>query len=324
MSNSQLSLLNRLLAALWRGNSFYKMKWSRAGFTRAPALRLLEQLRDLPLTTRSELQEDQVAHPPPGSNLTFPLAQFCRLHRSSGTRGAPLWWVDTTASWRALVAGSAALFRRAGVTRRIGCSLRWTSAPTPTRGCCTGCASASASRASPTARIMPVRVLDCNGSGWDSDISAGIHYATDNGADVINLSLGGGYSSTIASAVQYATEHGVVVVMAAGNEYASQPGYPAADADKWGIAVGAVDSNKHMADFSNRAGSTPLSYVVAPGVDIYSTTSNNTYSDFSGTSMATPHVAGVAVLVLSAAPNLTAAQVVSLLTTTANPNGITV
>ncbi|AFZ20509.1 DVUA0089 family protein [Allocoleopsis franciscana] len=174
------------------------------------------------------------------------------------------------------------------------------------------------------AKIMPVKVLDDNGSGSNVDVAAGIKYAADNGADVINLSLGGGYSSEIKDAVEYATAKGAVVVMAAGNESGSQPGFPASFANQWGVAVGAVDSNNKMADFSNKAGSTELDYVVAPGVDVYSTTPGNTYQSFNGTSMATPHVAGVAALILSANPNLTPAEVESLLTKTANPTAITV
>jgi hypothetical protein len=174
------------------------------------------------------------------------------------------------------------------------------------------------------AKIMPVRVLNAGGSGSVSNIAAGIKYAADNGADVINLSLGGAYSSEIEDAVQYATAKGSVVVMAAGNESASQPSSPANLANQWGIAVGAVDRTNRMANFSNKASIPPLDYVVAPGVDIYSTTPGNTYSSFNGTSMATPHVAGVAALMLSANPNLTAAEVESILTQTANPTGITV
>jgi hypothetical protein len=174
------------------------------------------------------------------------------------------------------------------------------------------------------AKIMPVKVLDDNGGGTDVDVAAGIKYAADNGADVINLSLGGGYSSNIKNAVEYATAKGAVVVMAAGNESASQPGFPANFANQWGVAVGAVDSANKMAGFSNRAGSTQLDYVVAPGVNVYSTTPGNTYKSLNGTSMATPHVAGVAALILSAKPNLTPAEVESLLIKTANPNGITV
>ncbi|MBW4520474.1 MAG: S8 family serine peptidase [Scytolyngbya sp. HA4215-MV1] len=171
--------------------------------------------------------------------------------------------------------------------------------------------------------IMPVRVLGPNG-GSSTGVAAGIIYAVNNGADVINLSLGGGFSTEIRDAIEYAFNQGVVVVMAAGNEGQSQPGFPARHATDWGIAVGAVDITNTLANFSNRAGTTPLDYIVAPGVDVLSTTPNNTYSSFSGTSMATPHVAGVAALILSANPGLTPAQVEALLTGTANPNGITV
>lgn len=173
------------------------------------------------------------------------------------------------------------------------------------------------------ATLMPVRVLDENSSGIWSDVAAGIYYAADNGADVINLSLGGGYSDEVAIAVEYATELGSVVVMAAGNEFASEPSYPARYATDWGIAVGAVDIDQTMADFSNDAGTTPLDYVVAPGVEVLSTTPGDTYQYFDGTSMATPYVAGVAALILSANPNLTPAEVETILTQTAAPTGIT-
>lgn len=175
------------------------------------------------------------------------------------------------------------------------------------------------------ARIMPVRVLDANGSGTESDVIAGIHYAVDNGADVINLSLGGDSTSEAErEAIRYAAEHGVVVVMAAGNSGGSSPGYPAHYATDWGIAVGAVNSSNQMPAWSNRAGIPSLDYVVAPGVGVYSTIPGNTYATYNGTSMATPHVAGLAALMLSANPNLTPAQVESILTQTANRTGITV
>ena len=173
------------------------------------------------------------------------------------------------------------------------------------------------------ATLMPVRVLGLDG-GSAVDVAAGIRYAADNGARVINLSLGGGASSAIADAVQYATQRGALVVMAAGNDGGGQPTAPANLANKWGLAVGAIDINEKLATFSNRAGASPLNYVVAPGVNIVSTTPNNTYQSYSGTSMATPHVAGVAALLLSANPNLTPAQLTSLLTATATAQGLTV
>jgi len=175
------------------------------------------------------------------------------------------------------------------------------------------------------AKIMPVRVLSAFGSGEPNNVAAGIRYAADNGANVINLSLGSEFvpSNVINNAIQYANNKGSVVVMAAGNSGVEQPDYPARNADRWGIAVGSIDINGSMDYDSNRAGSTPLDYVVAPGVDIYSTTPYDTYDTLTGTSMATPQVAGVAALVLNANPTLTPAQVEYILTTTANRNGLT-
>ena len=168
-------------------------------------------------------------------------------------------------------------------------------------------------------RIMPVKVLSDSGSGSYSGVAQGIRYAVDNGADVINMSLGGGSTdSAVQSALQYASSRGVIVVMAAGNAGAAQPGYPASSATSWGLAVGAVDSSNQMASFSNRAGSnSSMRYVTAPGVQVYSTLPNGGYGFLSGTSMAAPHVAGVVALMLSANPNLTDAQVRQIITATA-------
>ncbi|WP_448267895.1 S8 family peptidase [Nostoc sp. DSM 114159] len=168
------------------------------------------------------------------------------------------------------------------------------------------------------AKIMPVKALDSSGSGSYSSISKGIRYAVDNGANVINLSLGGSSSNrTLESAIDYASSKGVIVVMAAGNDGGSSPEYPARYASKSGIAVGAVDKNNNLADFSNRSGTNPIAYVTAPGVKIYSSVPNNQYATYSGTSMAAPHVAGIVALMLSANPNLTDAQVRQIVTETA-------
>ncbi|MFN9955568.1 MAG: S8 family serine peptidase, partial [bacterium] len=116
----------------------------------------------------------------------------------------------------------------------------------------------------------------------------------DNGANVINLSLGGNSgNNTLKSAIEYASSKGVIVVMAAGNNGEATPSYPARYADKSGIAVGAVDQNNQLTDFSNRSGSQEIKYVTAPGKEVYSTIPNNQYASYSGTSMAAPHVAGV-------------------------------
>jgi subtilisin family serine protease len=174
-----------------------------------------------------------------------------------------------------------------------------------------------------SAKIMPVKVLGGDGSGSYDAIASGIRYAANNGAQVINLSLGGSASSSlIADAVRYALGKGSVVVMAAGNEGRSQPSFPANLARTSGIAVGAIDRSDRLASFSNRAGRQINDYLVAPGVSIRSTTPNNTYSTFSGTSMATPHVSGVVALLLSANPNLKPAEVETILVQTANSSGV--
>lgn len=167
-------------------------------------------------------------------------------------------------------------------------------------------------------QIMAVKVLNGSGSGSYSAIANGIYYAVDNGANVINLSLGGDYSNrTLKSAVEYASSKGVIVVMAAGNDGDSSPDYPARYANNSGIAVGAVDRNNNLADFSNRSGSSEITYVTAPGVDVYSTVPNNQYAAYSGTSMASPHVAGVVALMLSANSSLTESQIRQIITGTA-------
>jgi len=167
-------------------------------------------------------------------------------------------------------------------------------------------------------KIMPVKVLDQNGSGSLTDIAAGIDYAVNHGANVINMSLGGNSSdSTLQSAIDYANSKGVTVVMAAGNDGAATPDYPAIYATTSGIAVGAVDQNNQLADFSNRSGSQPITYLTAPGVDVYSTLPNNQFATYSGTSMATPFVTGAIALMLSANHNLTTSQIRDILIQTA-------
>jgi len=160
------------------------------------------------------------------------------------------------------------------------------------------------------AKIMPVKVLNNEGSGSSDSVVDGIYYAVNNGANVINLSLGGNFpNSALEAAIQYASSKGTVVVMAAGNNGYPFTNYPARYADNWGLAVGAVDRDNKMANFSNQAGMNAFPYVTAPGVGIYSSVPGNQYATYSGTSMATPHVAGVVALMLSANPSLTDAQI---------------
>jgi len=134
---------------------------------------------------------------------------------------------------------------------------------------------------------------------------------------VINLSLGGaGYSQAMADAIRHASSRGSVVVMAAGNWGGASPDYPAAHAIDHGIAVGAVQRDGRLAWFSNRAGWQPLNYVTAPGVGIKSTLPGNRSGYFSGTSMAAPHVAGVAGLLKSHNSSLSSGAIEDLITGT--------
>ena len=137
--------------------------------------------------------------------------------------------------------------------------------------------------------ILPVKVLNSAGSGTYSDVSSGIIYAADNGARVINLSLGGPSSSvTLQNAVTYATNKGSFVVAAAGNSGSSTPLYPAACAGA--LAITATDSSDNLAGFSNYGKNV---FVGAPGVGITSTYNNSGYTSLSGTSMSAPHFSGL-------------------------------
>jgi len=148
----------------------------------------------------------------------------------------------------------------------------------------------------PGVTILPLRVLDANGSGYLSDVAAAIDYAVLQNAKVINMSLGGTTDfSLIRQAVTSAAAAGVVIVAAAGNSYPNAvPSYPAAYPEV--IAVAATTSEKAIASYSNGG-----SYVdvAAPGSLIVSSWPTGTgYARISGTSMAAPHVAGLAALLL--------------------------
>ena len=168
----------------------------------------------------------------------------------------------------------------------------------------------------PNVRLMPIKVLNAYGSGSYSDVANGIIYATNNGADIINLSLGGsGGNSTLASAVQYANSNGVLVIAASGNAGASSLYYPAAYSEA--MAVGATNSSDNRAYYSNYGNG--LS-VVAPGSSIYSTVPNS-YAYKSGTSMATPHVAGLAAIIWSLDPALAHTEVQDIIESTVDDKG---
>ncbi len=170
-------------------------------------------------------------------------------------------------------------------------------------------------------RIMAIRMGDVDSQGRftnGGNLAQAIRYAVDNGARVINMSLGWSDSTALRDALAYAASRNVITVSAAGNSSLSSPGTPAYYATQYGLSVGAVNSNRTIASFSNRAGTnSSMQHVMAPGVNVYSTVPGNGYASYSGTSMAAPHVAGVVALMLGANPNLTHAQVRSILTSSA-------
>lgn len=154
-------------------------------------------------------------------------------------------------------------------------------------------------------KIMPVKVSQVSGFANYSDIAAGVYYAVQKGARVINISLGGySNSTTLQNALDYARENNVVVVAGAGNDNSSDPFYPAAYEDV--IAVGGTDQDDLKTDTSNYGTWVDLS---VPGVDILSTNIPGSYEFVSGTSFAAPFVSGAAGLLLSLHPDWTPALV---------------
>ncbi|PWH13398.1 MAG: hypothetical protein DDG58_14205, partial [Ardenticatenia bacterium] len=176
------------------------------------------------------------------------------------------------------------------------------------------------------ARLLPVKVLDAVGSGSYSNLAAGIRYAVDNGARIINLSLGGTADSSIMrDAASYAVSRGRMMVAAAGNCAVGGTGcngqinpvmYPAAYDEV--IAVAATDSGDSRAYFSEYH---PYVDVAAPGMSIYSTLPDNSYGGLNGTSMATAFVSGLAALLWSADGGLSASQVRALIESNADDLG---
>lgn len=168
-------------------------------------------------------------------------------------------------------------------------------------------------------KIMPIKAIGADGAGSAFDIAQGIIWATDNGARVINLSVGN-YTSSAAlkEACTYAYERNVALIAATGNDATDQPGYPAAYPEVMGVS--AVDHNGDRADFSNYGDYVD---VVAPGVDIPSTYVYNDYAALSGTSMACPHVAGLASLIISLQPTISNDKVYSIIRKTADDLGDT-
>lgn len=168
-------------------------------------------------------------------------------------------------------------------------------------------------------KLMPVKVMTAQGSGTTDAIADGITWAVDHGANVISMSLGGpGGGQAMTDAVKYALSKNVPVIAAMGNNGTNQMSYPAAIPGV--LAVGASDNQDKIARFSQYG---RWISVVAPGVNILSTTPNHdnylnksypatitkNYSLMSGTSMATPYVAGLVGLIRSKYPQLNPAEI---------------
>ncbi|QCW02212.1 S8 family serine peptidase [Natrinema pallidum] len=166
--------------------------------------------------------------------------------------------------------------------------------------------------------LLSVRALDENGVGSLSDIADAIQWSADQGADIVNLSLGvDGSYDTLTAACEYAADHGVLLVAAAGNDGSDRVYSPAA-ADSV-VAVSAVDSDDSLASFSNTG---PAIELAAPGSRLVSSVTGDEYARMSGTSMAAPVVAGVAGLVLSAYPDLSRTELREHLRATAADLGL--
>lgn len=159
----------------------------------------------------------------------------------------------------------------------------------------------------PMVNLISVKALNRKGSGYSSDLANAIDLCVSKGAQVINASWGSaGYSSVIADAVTRATNQGVYFVAATGNESTSVS-YPAALPNA--IAISAVDSAMNFAYFSNFG--SEVDYA-APGVNVLSTLPGGKYQAWNGTSMATPHAAGVIALMLAAGKSTVGVQVLNL------------
>ena len=166
------------------------------------------------------------------------------------------------------------------------------------------------------ASVMSLRFLGgSQGSGTGEDAILAIDYATKNGAHIMSNSWGGGgFSQALFDSISRANDKGILFVAAAGNDGNDNdetPSYPATYNLPNIVSVAATDSNDGLASFS--CFGLKSVHLAAPGVKVYSTVPGGKYAAFSGTSMATPHVAGAAVLLKAAYPNLKAAELKKLL-----------
>lgn len=153
----------------------------------------------------------------------------------------------------------------------------------------------------PAAQIMPLRVLNSDGSGNVSDIALALVWAVDHGADIINMSLGSQKrSKAVDAAINYATSRDVIVISSVGNSGTEKVVYPAKDAENKGdkllrLSVTSVDSSDHKSDFASYHSSVEIA---APGEDIFGPAPEMRAASWSGTSMAAPVATGAITLAL--------------------------
>ncbi|UVI32158.1 S8 family peptidase [Paenibacillus spongiae] len=166
-------------------------------------------------------------------------------------------------------------------------------------------------------KVLPVKVLDSSGAGSTYSVAEGIIWATDNGAKVINMSLGNyAEAEFLHDAIKYAFDRDVVLIAASGNDNTERPGYPAAYPEVF--AVASTDPDGSKSSFSNYG---DYIDVAAPGASIASTYPGSQYAALSGTSMASPHVAALAGLIRSINPKLTNTQVMDIMRNSAHDLG---
>ncbi len=164
----------------------------------------------------------------------------------------------------------------------------------------------------PRCSIMPVKVVGADGTATGANVALGITWATDHGANVINISLGGTFGPTVADAINYAISKGALVVAAAGNNGNSNAFYPAADAGV--LSVAATQPNDQLYSWSNYGAWVS---VAAPGCDL-TTARGGQYAEFCGTSASTPVVSGLAALAMSYSPTSSAEEIKLAITSSAH------
>lgn len=175
-------------------------------------------------------------------------------------------------------------------------------------------------------KLMGLKFLSGDGSGSLNDALETINYAIEMKKRGVNIRVlsnswgGGDYSQALHDAIKELNKQGILFVAAAGNSATNTdkyPHYPSSYQADNVISVAAINNQDNLASFSNYGAKSV--HVAAPGVDVYSTIPGNDYAYFSGTSMATPHVSGVAALMLAHDPNLTPKEIIHKMITTATP-----